>query len=65
MRQAVDPTDPLLVQACFGEARVLQRLGRTQEAIELLAPVAQGDDFQARQEADARIAVLKSRLGQS
>jgi len=65
LRTDLETDDPRYIQAAFGEARVLQKLGRAQEAVTVLEPIARGTDFQARQEAESRIAVLKAMAGTS
>ncbi len=57
----LEPGDPLYGQARMAQSRVLEKLGRMDEAISVLEPLVQSEDFQARQEAESRIAVLRAR----
>lgn len=60
VRTSVEETDPLRSQAALGESRALEALGQFDAAIEVLQPVAGGQDFAARQEAEGRIAALRA-----
>lgn len=60
LRGMLEPADAMYTSTCFAEARVLKDLGRFSDAVEVLQPLLEGDDFQARQEAESRIAVLQA-----
>jgi tetratricopeptide (TPR) repeat protein len=62
LRQSLPQDDALYAQAAFGEARVLEGLGRFQEALDVLEDLLPGTDAQTRLEAESRIAVLKARI---
>ena len=61
----LSPGDALSASARLTQSRVLEKLGKTDEAISVLQPLAAGEDFQARQEAESRIAVLQARKSAS
>ena len=58
LRASLDARNPLFVQVSFGEARVLQRLGRTEEAIAVLEAIAGGKDFMFHQRRGDRLHVF-------
>jgi tetratricopeptide (TPR) repeat protein len=62
LRESLDKGTELYRQATFGEARILQKLGQYDAAIAVLQDLTTADDFAARQQAESRIAVLKSLL---
>ncbi len=63
--EELDPDDPLQSGVRMAQSRVLEKLGRTDDAIAVLQPLVESQDFQARQEAETRIAVLKARASAS
>lgn len=60
VREQLDEQSPFYVQAAIGEARALQALGRIDEAVAILRPMRDVEDFNARQEIDNRIATLEA-----
>jgi tetratricopeptide (TPR) repeat protein len=56
----LQPDDLLYTSTAFAKARVLRKMGRREEAIAVLQPLASGDDLAVKQEATARIQVLKA-----
>ena len=60
VREGVPPDAPAAVQAALGEARVLQELGRSDEAITALTPLTDVEDFSSRQEIQNRLDTLEA-----
>jgi predicted negative regulator of RcsB-dependent stress response len=65
LAQKLKPADYLYAETCFAQARVLEKLGRREEAITVLLPLSRSDDFQTKQEANTRIQVLRAQISNS
>ncbi|NNM32238.1 MAG: tetratricopeptide repeat protein [Gemmatimonadetes bacterium] len=60
LRESLEPEESFYAQAAFGEARALRGLGQLDAAIQVLEPLTAAQDFSIRQDAEAKIAVLKA-----
>lgn len=60
VREAVPIESPESVQASLSEARALQSLGRIDEAIAVLTPLASVEDFSSRQEIENQLTTLEA-----
>lgn len=60
VREAVPVESPEAVQASLGEARVLQKMGRIDDAIAVLTPLTDVDDFSSRQEIQNQLTTLEA-----
>lgn len=60
VREEVAVESPESVQASLSEARALQSLGRIDEAIAVLQPLAEVEDFSSRQEIQSQLTTLEA-----
>lgn len=65
LRTSLSESSSYLSQACFGEARVLERMGQFSGAREPLEALLGSEDAAVKAEAKARMAVLEARQGRT